>query len=108
MKLLLDEQVPARLARSFPEQFEVRTVQQMGWTSVANGALLRLAADNGFGVLVSADKSMAYQQNPAELAIVVVILTSRDNRLPALQPLVVEVVRLLDAQPEPGFYRVGG
>lgn len=29
MKLLLDEQVPARLAREFPDTCEVHTVQQM-------------------------------------------------------------------------------
>ena len=106
MKLLLDEQVPARLARSFPVQFEVKTVQQMGWTSVENGALLRLAADNNFGALISADKNIAYQQNPAALAIPVVILAARDNRLPALQPLVPSVVRLLETRPEPDFYHV--
>lgn len=107
MKLLLDEQVPARLARSFPRQFEIRTVQQMGWTSVKNGALLRLAADNGFKALVSADKNMEYQQNSAELAIPVFVLVARDNRLPALQPLVPSIIRLLENQPKPGFYRVG-
>lgn len=63
MKLLLDEQVLVRLAHSFPEQFEVRTAKQMGWASVKNGALLRLAADNGFSTLISADKNMEYQQN---------------------------------------------
>ena len=106
MKLLLDEQVPARLAHAFPEPFEVKTVQQMGWTSVKNGVLLRLAADNSFKALISADKSMEYQQNLAELAIPVLVLTARDNRLPALQPLVPSIIRLLEEQLEPGFYRV--
>ena len=106
MKLLLDEQVPARLARSFPKPFEVRTVQQMGWASVKNGALLRLAADSGFGALVSADKNMEYQQNLTELAIPILILSARDNRLPALEPLVPSIIRLLKDQLKPGFYRV--
>ena len=106
MKLLLDEQVPARLARAFPKPFEVRTVQQMGWTSVKNGVLLRLAADNGFEALISADKNMEYQQNLAGLVIPVIVLSARDNRLPALQPLVPSIVRLLDEQLEPSFYHV--
>ena len=106
MKLLLDEQVPVRLARSFPEQFEVRTVRQMGWASVKNGALLRLAAENGFRALVSADKNMEYQQNLKELAIPVIVLTAKDNRLPALQPLVPGIVRLFDETLEPDFYHV--
>ena len=106
MKLLLDEQVPVRLAHSFPEQFEVRTAKQMGWASVKNGALLRLAADNGFSAPISADKNMEYQQNPAELAIPVIVLSVRDNRLPALQPLMPSIIRLLSERLEPGFYRV--
>ena len=60
MKLLLDEQIPARLARAFAERFEVRTVQQTGWASSKNGALLRLAANDGFAALLSADKNMEY------------------------------------------------
>ena len=106
MKLLLDEQVPVRLARSFPEEFEVRTVRQMGWTSVKNGALLRLAADNSFDALISADKNMEYQQNLNELAVPVIVLSARDNRLPALQPLVPSIIRLLGEALEPNFYRI--
>ena len=106
MKLLLDEQVPARLARAFPELFEVKIVQPMGWTSVKNGVLLRLAAGNGFKALISADKNTEYQQNKGELAIPVLVLTARDNRLPALQPLVPSIIRLLEEQLEPDFYRV--
>ena len=46
MKLLRDEQVPARLSREFPEKYDVHTVQKMGWASTKNGELLKLAADN--------------------------------------------------------------
>lgn len=106
MKLLLDEQVPARLSRSFPERFDVRTVQQMGWAGVQNGALLQLAARHGFDALVSADKNMEYQQSPSELAIAVIVLTTRDNRLAALQTLMPSVIELLDGEPASGFYRV--
>ena len=44
MKLLLDESVPKRLGSFFPGEFEVHTVQQMGWTGSSNGDLLRLAS----------------------------------------------------------------
>ena len=78
----------------------------MGWTEVQNGALLKLATENGFGAPISADKNMEYRQNPTGLAIPVVVLATRDNRLPALQPLVPSVVELLDTVPPPGFYRI--
>lgn len=55
MKLLLDEQVPARLAREFPADYDVQTVQRMGWASTKNGELLKLAASEGFIALLSAD-----------------------------------------------------
>ena len=58
MKLLLDEQVPRRLANEFPDEFVVKTAQEMGWSSERNGALLSLAADQGFDALITADKNM--------------------------------------------------
>src|SRR5438309_2116348 len=39
MRVLLDECVPRQLVRELPD-CEVRTVQQMGWSGVKNGALL--------------------------------------------------------------------
>lgn len=42
MKLLLDECIDRRLAHELPGHF-VRTVPQMGWATIKNGRLLRLA-----------------------------------------------------------------
>jgi predicted nuclease of predicted toxin-antitoxin system len=106
MKLLLDEQVPARLAREFPENIDVVTVQKMGWASAKNGALLQLAANDGFTALLSADKNMQYQQSTNCLLIPVVVLAPRMNRLADLIALVPAVLRLLDQNPLPGFYRI--
>ena len=53
MKLLLDESVPRRLARSFPESFTLHTVQEMGWAGIANGLLLSLAAAWGFEAMTT-------------------------------------------------------
>ncbi|MDB3935518.1 hypothetical protein N9383_02220 [Granulosicoccus sp.] len=58
MKLLLDEQVPARHALEFPENFDVHTFQEMGWASAKNGKLLKLAAAEGFVALFSTDKNL--------------------------------------------------
>ena len=60
-RVLLDESTPRRLALSFPDSFETRTVQQMGWAGYGNGELLRIAADGGFDALVTVDKGFAYQ-----------------------------------------------
>ena len=43
MTLMLDESVPRQLGRYFPETFEVRSVQQMGWAGRKNGDVLKRA-----------------------------------------------------------------
>ncbi len=106
MKLLLDEQVPARLAREFPEDYDVHTVQTMGWASKKNGELLRLAAAEGFVALLSADKNMEYQQSTTELALAVIVLAPTMNRLGDLIPLVPSVIALLEDNLTPDFYRI--
>ena len=74
--MLLDESTPRRLAASFPDAFETRTVQQMGWAGCANGELLRLAADHEFDALVTVDQGFEHQQNVTELPIPVVIMVA--------------------------------
>ena len=106
MKLLLDEQVPARLAHEFPDNFDVHTVQKMGWASTKNGELLELAAGEGFVALLSADKNMQYQQSSTELAIAVIVLAPVMNRLVDLVPLVPAIINLLEDNLTPKFYRI--
>jgi predicted nuclease of predicted toxin-antitoxin system len=106
MKVLLDESVPRRLAAEFPESFGARTVQQMGWAGCSNGELLRLAADHGFGVLVTVDQGFAYQQSVRRLPIPVVIMISGRTRLQELLPLVPEVIAVLSGDLGQRIHRV--
>lgn len=106
MKLLLDENMPRPLASAFPKSFTVRTVQQMGWTSIGNGCLLSLAADQGFDALITVDRGMEYQQNVDELSIPVIVMRPDRVRLRDLQPLVPEVVSVLMGDLQRRFYRV--
>ena len=55
-RVLFDEDVPRQLRRALLE-FEVRTVQEEGWSSILNGELLRRAAQS-FDVLLTADKRL--------------------------------------------------
>jgi len=106
LKLLLDESAPRRLAASFPDAVDVRTVPQMGWAGSTNGELLRLASGGGFDALVTVDRGFEYQQNLSSLPIAVVILVAARNRLQELEPLVPGVVEVLSGQLLPGIYRV--
>ena len=61
MRILLDECVPQCSRRELPRH-EVRTVPEMGWAALTNGALL--AASSGkFDVLVTTDQRLGDQQN---------------------------------------------
>ena len=106
MKLLLDESAPKRLASFFPEQFQVRTVQQMGWAGSKNGDLLRLAAASGFDALVTVDRGFEHEQNPTHLAVPVVIAIAPRNRLQELRPLVPGIVSVLSGDLQPRIYTV--
>lgn len=61
MRVLLDEQLPRHLAREIGGH-DVSTVQQRGWAGVKNGELLRVAANAGFYVLVTADRNLQFQK----------------------------------------------
>lgn len=59
MKLLLDECIDRRLAKDL-EGHEVKTVPQMGWAGIKNGALLTLA-ENEFDVFITVDRNLSFQ-----------------------------------------------
>ena len=75
MRILLDESVPGRFDALLVGHSAV-TVQGRGWASIQNGKLLALAAGE-FDVLLTADKGMAYQQNPATLPVLIHVLHGR-------------------------------
>ena len=85
MKLLLDECIDRRLARELPGHF-VRTVPQMGWATIKNGRLLRLA-EKEFDVFVTVDRNLSFQQNLPKFDLAVAVLRARSNRLEDLKPL---------------------
>ena len=100
MKILLDECVDWRLSRDLQEH-EVKTARQMGWATVKmgwatvkNGELLALASET-FDVFVTVDRKLPSQQNLNALAIAVVVLRARTNRLADLRPLVPDLLAVL-------------
>jgi len=93
MKILLDECVDWRLSREL-QGHEVKTARQMGWSTIQNGELLALAA-KAFDVFVTVDRKLPSQQNLSGLAIAVVVLRARTNRLADLRPLVPSLLAVL-------------
>ena len=62
MRILFDKNVPYPLLR-YLAKHDVRTAEELGWARLVNGDLLRAAEEAGFGVMVTADQSLEYQQN---------------------------------------------
>jgi predicted nuclease of predicted toxin-antitoxin system len=65
MRVFLDECVDWRLARDLVGH-QVMTTRQMGWASIESGELLALASQ-AFGVFVTVDRNLAFQQNRSAL-----------------------------------------
>lgn len=85
MKILLDECVDWRLLRDL-EDHDAKTVRQLGWESIKNGALLQLAASQ-FDVFLTVDSNLPHQQNSANFGLTVIVLRGRTTRLPDLRKL---------------------
>jgi hypothetical protein len=105
VRILLDESVPRPFGVALTGH-EVSTVQERGWTSLSNGALLRQAAAE-FEVLITADRNIEFQQNLATLPIAVIVLVAASNRLESLEPLVPKVLQSLKSLSAKTLVRVG-
>lgn len=95
MRILLDECLPKKLKGEFGG-YEVKMVQEMGWSGRKNGALLSVASP-AFDVLVTVDQSLRYQQNLDRFEIGVIALRAVSNRIEHLSPLMARVRSALDS-----------
>ena len=76
MRILFDQGTPLPL-RDHLTDHAVQTVFELGWSTLANGALLAFA-ENSFDLLITTDQQLRYQQNLSgrTLGIVVLMTTS--------------------------------
>lgn len=105
MHILLDESLPIELRDVLPPH-SVRSGQEMGWSALKNGELLRRAVDE-FDVFVTADQNLQYQQNIKTLPIAVAVLVAKSNRIQSLNPLVPALLSALDSIQPRTLIRVG-
>jgi predicted nuclease of predicted toxin-antitoxin system len=93
VNILLDECVPARLARDLAPH-SVTTVQRRGWAGIKNGDLLALA-QNEFDVLITVDRKVSEEHDLSDFKIALVLLRAATNRLEQLRPLAAKVLKTL-------------
>lgn len=61
-----------------------KTVPQMGWAGLKNGALLTLAEKD---VFITVDRNLSFQQNLPDFDLAVIVLHATSNPLADLKPL---------------------
>lgn len=86
MRVLIDECVPSAL-KGFLSMHghECSMVQEAGWSGKENRELLDLA-EARFGVFVTLDTNLRYQQNLKGRRIAIIVLRAISNRLIHLSP----------------------
>jgi hypothetical protein len=93
MRVLLDECLPRRNKLGLPEH-EVRTVGEMGWAGIKNGALLQRVAGQ-FDAFLTVDRGIAHQQNLRGVPFGIVALSAFSNDIETLRPLLPRVREVL-------------
>jgi hypothetical protein len=104
MRVLLDENLPLRLAAEF-EGHECSHVISLGWAGTKNGELLDLARREGFDVLITFDHGIPKDHDISNQAVSVFVLKPQGQGLPAVRALLGEVLAALEVW-QPGQVRV--
>ena len=85
MRILVDECVDWRILRDLTDH-EAKSLKQLGWEHIEDGALLSLAASQ-FDVFLTVDKDLPREQDIARFDIAVVVLRGRTTWLVDLREL---------------------
>lgn len=93
MRVLIDECLDWRICRELTGHYCV-SVQKMGWSGTANGALLE-KAELEFDVFLTGDLNLSFQQDVARFRIAVVVLHAESTQLRYTLPLMPKVLALL-------------
>ena len=82
MRILVDENLPVRFFKELFGEFDVQTVNDLGWSGIKNGELMKRIEGN-FDLFITADKNIQYQQNLDDRTFSIVEVFT--NRLPLLK-----------------------
>lgn len=83
LRILLDQNMPRPLARLLPGH-DVTHASARGWAELGNGDLIEAAERDGFGLLLTGDCTIRYQQSLNGRLIALLVLSS--NNLHHLTP----------------------
>lgn len=103
MLILLDNNVPRGLARALTNHTVIEA-RERGWATLKNGDLLTAAEEAGFEVLVTADRSIRYQQNLEGRKLAIVALGK--GRWTLIRTHLAEIVAAVNAATPASFTQV--
>lgn len=101
MRILFDQGTPLPLRNSLVPAHEVRTVYELGWSTMRNGELLT-EAERGFDLFVTTDQNPRFQQNLENRRLAILVLPTTSG--PVLRAKLAEIVAALNAM-QPGEFR---
>jgi hypothetical protein len=94
MRILFDHGTPRSIARSL-EGHSITAARARGWERLTNGALLKVAEEAGFDLLLTTDKNIPHQQNLAGRKIAIVVLGN--PQLPIVRQHIHRIVDAVNA-----------
>lgn len=93
MRILFDQGTPVPLRRSLTGHV-VATAYALGWSTVTNGDLIRLAEQEGYELLITTDTNLRYQQNLRSRSIAILVLTT--TSWPRIRQVATEIQAAVD------------
>lgn len=95
MKVLLDECIPVRVKTLFHD-IDVKSVNDMKWSSLKNGELLKIASENNFDYFLTLDKNLQYQQNIRKTKIAIIIFDVSTSKIEEIKPLIPKFIKQIN------------
>jgi predicted nuclease of predicted toxin-antitoxin system len=106
-RVLLDENLDWRLKNYFSDSFDVYSVPDLGWQAKKNGELLSSMDAEGLSYLLTSDQDLRHQRNLNRYNVVVVVISTFDNRLKNLSTRVSEIeAAIFNSHPDEGVILV--
>jgi hypothetical protein len=79
----------------------VATAYELGWSTVTNGDLIRLAEQEGYELLITTDTNLRYQQNLRKRSMAILVLTT--TSWPGIRQVTAEIQAAVAAMTAGGY-----
>ncbi|MBI5475392.1 MAG: DUF5615 family PIN-like protein [Ignavibacteriales bacterium] len=106
MKILIDENLPAKIKFDFGVEHRVMSVNDLGWKGMNNGELLRKAIEHDFRIFITMDSGIQYQQNLNNFPLIIFLIKAKNNKHQTIQPLISKIDEKISGNIENGVYDI--